>query len=125
MRDFRTDLIHHTGYLLAYEVNLEELEEDITALFQLKAGYEIIDVSIEVVKEGTGTVDLGLDMKLETGDLASDFFLNDIDLAAKESFKSKIVTTIKENANLILDTTSREGIIKVRVHYFTESKMIK
>ena len=114
----KTDRIHHTSYLLAHTINLEELQEDTTEIFDLKAGYEILDASVEVVETGNGTIDLGLGEE-------KDFFLNDIDLGAKESFKSKIVTTIKENAPLVLDTTARDGIIKVRIHYFTESQMIK
>ena len=115
----KDERVNHTSYLINTEIDLSELENDVTEIADLKVGSEILQVSVEVTKAGAGTIDLGISDK-------NDFFLNDIDLAtADESYISKVITTLKDNVSLVLDTTSRDGVIKVRVLYFTESKMIK
>lgn len=108
--------IHNTSYLLAGDVDLSQLKESQTKIFELKQGYEIIHVSVEIETQGNNTLDLGITE-------AQDFFLNDIDLSTKGIFKSKVEATIKQDTFLTLTTDSRDGIIKVRVLYFTPGRI--
>lgn len=110
--------IHNTSYLLAEEIHLSQLKESQTKIFELKQGYEIIHVSVEIETQGNNTLDLGITE-------AQDFFLNDIDLSTKGIFKSKVEATIKADTSLTLTTDSRDGIIKVRVLYFTPGRIDK
>lgn len=116
----KAERVNHTSYLLNEVIDLSELENDILEIADLKAGYTILQTHVEIVEAGTGTADLGnADTK--------DFFVNDIDLAAAEGtcYTSKRRTTLKDDIVLTLDTASRDGVIAVRVFYFTESKMFK
>lgn len=109
-----TDRIHPLGYLLAQEINLKELESNTAPIFKLKEGTEVISCSVEILEKSTqaGSIDLGI-----TSD--TDFFLNDIDLTQSKTYKSSVETTLKDDTDLTIETTAREGIIKVRLLYFT------
>lgn len=108
--------VHNTSYLLAEQIHLSQLKEAQNKIFELKQGYEIIHISIEIEEIGSGVVDLGTTQ-------SQDFFLNDIDLSTKGIFKSKVEATIKQDTFLTLTTDSRDGIIKVRVLYFTPGRI--
>lgn len=110
--------VHHVSYLLAETIDLSLLENDTLEIFDLKAGYELFRVSLEVVEAGTGTLDLGITN-------TADYFLDNISLATLETYRSKRETTIKEDTTLTLNTTARDGVIRVRVLYFTEGTMYK
>lgn len=113
----KTDKIHPLGYLVAQEINLAQLTYDKAEIFKLREGSEVIGVSVEILeKANTGTFDLGI-----TDD--TDFFLNDIDLTTQKIHKSSIETTIKADTNLTIETTAREGIIKVRMLYFSPGQI--
>lgn len=114
----KQERVHHTAYMLSSEIDLSLLENDIFEVADLREGYEIMSVSVEVVEAGNGTIDVGIKD-------SNDYFLNDVDLATLGTYKSKIETTLKNDITLTLQTTSRDGIIKIRVFYFTESKMYK
>ena len=109
----QTDRIHALGYLIAHEINLENLKEDKNNIFLMREGSEILSASIEVIeKADAGTIDVGFDF-------ASDFLLNDIDLSAEAVHKSRVETRLKQDAMLTIETSARKGKIKVRVLYFT------
>ena len=108
--------VHNTMYLLAEEIHLSQLKEAQTKIFELKQGYEIIHISIEIETAGSGILDLEITEN-------QDFFLNDIDLSTKGIFKSKVEATIKADTSLTLTTDSRTGIIKVRILYFTPGRI--
>lgn len=114
----KEERVHHVSYLLATTIDLSLLKEDKFEFFSLKAGYEILSLSVEILTQGNGTIDIGITE-------AADYFLNDIDLAQLQTYKSSIETTIKSDTSLTLDTTARDGIIKVRMLYFTEGTMYK
>lgn len=110
----KTDRIHPLGYLIAHEINLAHLEQDKNEIAILRGGSEVLSCSVEILEKSNqaGTIDIGTSEE-------SDFFLNDIDLTQKANYKSKVETTLKDDTNLILETTAREGIIKIRLLYYT------
>lgn len=109
----KTNRIHALGYLLAHEIDLSELTEDKAEVFYLKEGSEILSLSIEITEESqSGTIDIGISE-------SADFFLNDIDLTKKETFKSKVETMLKDDTMLTIETSERSGKVKLRCLYFT------
>ena len=109
----QTDRIHALGYLVAHEINLENLKEDKNNIFLMREGSEILSASIEIIeKADAGTIDVGFDF-------SSDFLLNDIDLSTQAVHKSKVDTRLKQDSMLTIETSERKGRIKVRVLYFS------
>lgn len=115
----KTDRIHHTSYLLSTEIDLSELKDNKAEIFDLKQDYEILSLSLEVLDDNlTGTIDVGLGKEKE-------YFLNDIDLSKKEVFKSKVEATIKHDSSVVIETTARQGKLRLRIFYFTPSTMYR
>lgn len=114
----KQERVHHTAYMLSSEIDLSLLENDIFEVADLREGSELMSVSVTIEKVGTGKIDLGTTE-------SKDYFLDNINLDTIATYRTKFETTLKTDTTLTLETTSRDGIIKIRVFYFTESKMYK
>lgn len=110
--------VHNTCYLLSHEIDLSTLTQDSVDIFRLRGGYEIVSMSMNVVEIGDGIVDIGTTN-------TQDAFLNDISLSEKNNYQCIRHVEIPEDTFLTLNTTSRKGIIKIKLFYFTAGQIIK
>lgn len=111
-----TDKVHNQCYLFAQEIDLSLLQEDSNILMDLRPNEEILSASIEVLEAGTGTASLGTDLE-------SKFFLGDVDLGAKEVYKTKKECSVADFSKLVLETAARDGKIKVKMLFFTAGQI--
>ncbi|MDL0101901.1 hypothetical protein NYG95_08550 [Campylobacter felis] len=110
--------VKNVSYLSKIVVDLDSVGTEYEALV-LPRGAEVLQVSLEVLEEVSGTLDVGLN---ET----QDFFINDLNLNQKNVSVSAKVCEIKEVSFVKLKLTNEvaSGKVALRVLYFLPSEVM-
>lgn len=110
--------VKNVSYLSKIVVDLDSVGTEYEALV-LPRGAEVLQVSLEVLEEVSGTLDVGLN---ET----QDFFINDLSLDQKKVSVSAKVCEIKEVSFVKLKLTNEvaSGKVALRVLYFLPSEVM-
>ena len=113
--------VQNVSHLIGVEVDLSTLTTEETPLVSVPNGSEILHVSVEVeeISDVGVTIDLGVKDRI-------DYFLNDIALDNKSSAIRGKVLNMPYTQQILgkLSENSAKGKLKIRVQYFTPSKIL-
>ena len=112
-------------YLAKAQVTLKELKSKIYEAVALPAGAEIMSIDVEVLEPAVTATKLDLGLKVGK-DYSKEAFGNDLNLDAKASHKSSVVTSTKLGGVVTLEFDQKPtgGEVVVRVAYFCPSEIL-